>query len=92
MPSPALATRCHNHPDRPAAALCVGCGKPVCASCSTRWEGMHHCASCLAVRRTAAGDRRAAAATLAMALLAAAAAVAVTFLRAVAGALLARLF
>jgi hypothetical protein len=92
MPSRLLATRCFNHPGRPAVAICVSCGKAVCASCSTPWEGMHHCISCLAARRAAAGDRRAAVRSIAVAILAVAAAVAVTLLRAVAGALLARVF
>ena len=92
MSSPASPARCRNHPDRPAVAICVSCGKPVCAACSTRWEGMHHCISCLAARRAAAGDRGAVLRAVGMALLALALAAGVTLLRAVAGAAIARLF
>lgn len=92
MPSSAVAARCHNHPDRPALAVCVSCGKAVCAACSTRWDGMHHCISCLAARRQASGQRAAVVRAIATALLAAIAAAGVTFLRAYAGAALARLF
>jgi hypothetical protein len=92
MPSPAIAVHCLNHPDRPALAICVSCGKAVCAACSTRWEGMHHCISCLAARRQAAGQRAAVVRAIAAALLALGAAAGVTWLRAIAGAALARLF
>jgi hypothetical protein len=92
MPSSASPARCRNHPDRPAVAICVSCGKPVCAACSTRWEGMHHCISCLAARRAAASDRGAVLRAVGMALLALALAAGVTLLRAVAGAAIARLF
>jgi B-box zinc finger len=94
MPSAptAAAARCRNHPEQPAVAICVRCGKPVCAACSTRWEGMHHCISCLAARRAAAGERGATLRTLGMVLLALALAAGVTLLRAVAGAAIARLF
>jgi len=88
----AAAARCRNHPERPAVAVCVSCGKPVCAACSTRWEGMHHCISCLAARRAAAGERGAVLRTLGMTLLALALAAGATLLRAVAGAAIARLF
>jgi hypothetical protein len=86
------AARCRNHPELPAVAICVSCGKPVCAACSTRWEGMHHCVTCLAARRAAAGERGAVLRTLGMALLALALAAGATLLRAVAGAAIARLF
>jgi hypothetical protein len=49
----AAPTHCFYHPDRPALAICVSCRNPICQSCSTLWEGMHHCATCLAVRRAA---------------------------------------
>ncbi len=33
------------------------CGRAVCEECATTWEGIHHCASCLARlgRRAPAG-------------------------------------
>jgi hypothetical protein len=92
MPSSARPARCFNHPDVPALARCVRCGKAVCASCSTRWEGMHHCNSCLAARRAAEPDRPALARAVALALLGLAVAGGVTVLRAIAGAVLARVF
>lgn len=53
----ATPTRCFNHPDRPALALCVDCRRPVCQACSTLWEGIHCCVDCLAKRRAAVGER-----------------------------------
>lgn len=55
---PAAPTRCFNHPDRPALALCVDCRRPVCQACSTLWEGIHCCVDCLAKRRATTGERR----------------------------------
>jgi len=78
-----LATTCHNHPDRPAIAVCVSCRKSICQSCSTLWEGMHHCVDCLAARRAAKVSRGAVAASLALALLAGGLLFAATHLRAV---------
>ena len=92
MPSLASTAHCRNHPDRPALAICVSCGKPVCAACSTTWEGMHHCIACLAARRAAAGDRGAVLRAVGTALLALALAAGVTLLRALAGAAIARFF
>lgn len=86
------ATRCANHPDRPAVAVCVTCHKPVCAECSTRWEGMHHCVSCLAARRAAARGRSTALRTLGLILLALGLAAGATLLRALAAAAIARVF
>ncbi|HWM90864.1 MAG TPA: hypothetical protein VN493_08865 [Thermoanaerobaculia bacterium] len=63
------ALHCYYHPDRSALAICVSCRKPICQSCSTLWEGMHHCTACLAQRRTATGQRSAALRTIAVALL-----------------------
>jgi hypothetical protein len=54
---PAAPTRCFNHPDRPALAICVDCRRPVCQACSTLWEGIHCCVDCLAKRRATAGER-----------------------------------
>ena len=46
---------CANHPERPALALCMACGRRLCQECATPWEGINFCASCLAARR---GGRR----------------------------------
>lgn len=85
----ATSAHCFYHPDRSALAICVSCRKPICQSCSTLWEGMHHCAACLALRRatvtrSGTGVRTAFMILLTLALLAAA-----TFLRGWLGALLA---
>lgn len=47
----AAPAHCFYHPERSALAICVSCRKPICQSCSTLWEGMHHCTACLAQRR-----------------------------------------
>lgn len=89
MPNLTAPTRCFFHPDRPAMAICVSCKRPVCASCSTLWEGIHTCVDCLASRRLTAvrqGTRLRTAAVIlgSLALLAA-----LTFVRAWIGAFLA---
>jgi len=33
---------CHHHPDRPAIGVCVVLGIPICAECSTRYEGVNY--------------------------------------------------
>jgi len=76
-----LAARCHYHPDRPALALCVSCRKPLCQSCSTTWEGLHLCVSCLAERRAAAGGHGDALRAVGVGLLALALLAAATLLR-----------
>jgi hypothetical protein len=53
----AAPTRCFNHPDRPALAICVDCRRPLCQGCSTLWEGIHCCVDCLAKRRGTAAER-----------------------------------
>jgi hypothetical protein len=92
MPIPASPIHCFHHPDRLAAALCVRCGRPVCASCATRWEGMNHCAGCLAARRAAAREAGTVARVVLLGLLTLGLAAGLTLARAVAGAALARLF
>jgi len=88
----AALTRCFAHPDRPAVAVCMSCRRPVCASCSTLWEGIHCCVDCLAERRAAAGQRSVRLRTAAVLLAALALLAAVTFLRARTGIFLAELF
>ncbi len=43
--------RCTIHLERPAFARCMSCAKMLCQECATQWEGIWHCAACLAVRR-----------------------------------------
>lgn len=42
--------RCANHPDRHGVGLCVECRGVVCEECTTRFEGINRCTSCLARR------------------------------------------
>lgn len=39
--------RCGNHPNREAAARCVGCGGFFCRECTTEHDGGMTCANCL---------------------------------------------
>jgi hypothetical protein len=48
---------CANHPERPALALCMACGRRLCQECATPWEGIHFCAACLAARRGSGRER-----------------------------------
>jgi hypothetical protein len=34
------------------------CRKAVCQACATQWDGIYHCTTCLAARRTASAVRR----------------------------------
>ena len=92
MTSPPLARSCHNHPDRPAVAVCVSCREPICPSCSTLWEGMHHCVDCLAERRAAVARRGTVLPALVLVALSIALLFAITHLRAMVDALLAGRF
>ncbi|MFP4054916.1 MAG: rhomboid family protein [Phycisphaerae bacterium] len=40
-------TRCHNHPQREAAARCPECGRFFCRECVTEHEGRVICSACL---------------------------------------------
>jgi hypothetical protein len=59
LPDLVAPLTCYHHPDRPAMAICVSCGKRICPSCATPWEGRQYCAPCLAIRSAAAGPDRA---------------------------------
>ena len=50
MSSPATQ-RCSLHEARPAFARCMSCAKTLCQECATQWDGIWHCAACLAARR-----------------------------------------
>lgn len=45
------------HADRHAFARCMICAKTLCQGCSTQWDGIWHCASCLGVKRGAKVER-----------------------------------
>lgn len=81
MAATAASAHCFYHPDRQALAVCVSCRKPICQSCSTLWEGMHHCAACLAGRRGTVARRGAAVRTIVLGLLTLGLLAGATFLR-----------
>jgi len=45
--------RCRYHPERMGIGICVECRNVICAECSTQFEGINRCASCLARRHAA---------------------------------------
>jgi hypothetical protein len=47
----AAAQRCAVHDQRQAFARCMSCTKTLCQECATQWDGIWHCASCLAAKR-----------------------------------------
>jgi len=44
---------CVFHADRAAFAVCMSCAKTLCQECATQWDGIWHCAACLATKRGA---------------------------------------
>lgn len=42
--------RCHYHPDRAGLGICVECRHVICRECTTQFEGINRCASCLEKR------------------------------------------
>ncbi len=53
--------RCRYHPERMGIGICVECRNVICAECSTQFEGINRCASCLARRHASlrvTGERR----------------------------------
>ena len=47
----ATARWCVFHEERPAYAVCMSCAKTLCQECATQWDGIWHCAKCLAAKR-----------------------------------------
>jgi hypothetical protein len=47
---------CRNHPAREAIGVCVKCRGRVCGECSTKLDGINHCADCVAALAVSAGD------------------------------------
>ncbi len=39
--------RCHYHPERSGIGICVECRSVICAECTTQFEGINRCATCL---------------------------------------------
>ena len=48
---------CAFHAQRAAYARCMTCAKTLCQECATQWDGIWHCAGCLAVQRRAKVER-----------------------------------
>jgi hypothetical protein len=44
---PAPSQNCSHHPARPGIAVCVSCRRVICAECTTQFDGIHRCTSCL---------------------------------------------
>ena len=42
------STQCHYHPERDGVGICMKCNKVICTECSTRIDGINHCAACVA--------------------------------------------
>jgi hypothetical protein len=42
--------RCFYHPDRSGIGICVECRRVICPECTTQFEGINRCATCLAAR------------------------------------------
>lgn len=42
--------RCHYHPDRAGLGICVECRNVICVECTTQFEGINRCATCLGQR------------------------------------------
>jgi hypothetical protein len=51
------AQRCSVHDQRAAFARCMSCTKTLCQECATQWDGIWHCAACLAAKRGARAGR-----------------------------------
>jgi hypothetical protein len=48
---------CSVHANRHAFARCMTCAKTLCQECATQWDGIWHCAACLAAKRGAKVER-----------------------------------
>ncbi len=44
-------TSCQYHPERPGVGICIKCATVICTECSTRLDGINHCAVCVAKLR-----------------------------------------
>lgn len=42
--------RCFSHPQRPGLGICVECRHVICVECTTQFEGINRCSSCLTKR------------------------------------------
>ncbi|MCU0241189.1 MAG: B-box zinc finger protein [Vicinamibacteria bacterium] len=44
---------CVHHEGRNAHALCMSCRQPICQECTTEWDGINYCVTCLGRKRAA---------------------------------------
>lgn len=42
------ASRCRYHPERDGVGVCMRCRTVICPECTTRFDGINHCAVCVA--------------------------------------------
>ncbi|HLL83966.1 MAG TPA: hypothetical protein VK420_14980 [Longimicrobium sp.] len=42
--------RCHYHPERAGLGICIECRHVICQECTTQFDGINRCASCLGRR------------------------------------------
>ena len=42
-----MPSHCHHHLSRAGIAVCVSCRRVICAECTTQFDGIHRCTSCL---------------------------------------------
>ena len=44
---PLFETHCRYHPGRTGVGVCMVCRSVICIQCSTRIDGINHCAACV---------------------------------------------
>ena len=44
---------CAEHPDRHSQAVCMSCRTRMCQECTTQWEGINYCRTCVSKRAAA---------------------------------------
>jgi hypothetical protein len=59
--APLVEASCRYHPERAGVGICVKCRTVICTECSTRLDGINHCAACVWALQEAQGRERAAA-------------------------------
>ena len=55
---PLVRQLCAVHPDRISHAVCMSCQKRLCQECTTQWEGIHYCLSCVTAQQQVIPGRR----------------------------------
>jgi hypothetical protein len=52
-----IGGNCHYHPIRAGIGVCVECRQVICAECTTQFDGINRCASCLSKMSRAAENK-----------------------------------